>query len=143
MVAKQRPARAFGYLRVSTDQQADSGLGLEAQREAVQKTAARLGLPLAGVFTDAELSGALDLENRPNLFAAVQGLRRGDVLIVAKRDRVGRDLVGVAMIERSIMRKGGRIVSAAGEGTDGGTDAGAMLQRQILDEFAEYERRLI
>src|SRR5688572_9150478 len=142
MATMNHQPRAFGYLRVSTDQQADSGLGLEAQREAVHKTAARLGLPLADVFTDAGLSGALDLESRPNLFAAVQALKRGDVLIVAKRDRLGRDLVGVAMIERQIMRKGARIVSAAGEGTEG-TDAGAMLQRQILDVFAEYERRLI
>lgn len=142
MATKNREPRAFGYLRVSTDQQTESGLGLEAQREAVEKTAARLGVPLADLFTDAGLSGALDLENRPNLFAAVQGLKRGDVLIVAKRDRLGRDLIGVAMIERSIMRKRARIVSAAGEGTEG-TDAGAMLQRQILDVFAEYERRLI
>lgn len=142
MASMTRQPRALGYLRVSTDQQADSGLGIEAQREAVLKTAARLGLPLVEVFIDAGLSGALDLENRPNLFAAVQGLKRGDVLIVAKRDRLGRDLVGVAMIERQIEKKGARIVSAAGEGTDG-TDAGAMLQRQILDVFAEYERRLI
>lgn len=142
MATMKRQPCAFGYLRVSTDQQADSGLGLEAQRGAVTKTAARLGLPLADVFTDAGLSGALDLESRPSLFAAVQELKRGDVLIVAKRDRLGRDLVGVAMIERQIMRKGARIVSAAGEGTEG-TDAGAMLRRQILDVFAEYERRLI
>jgi DNA invertase Pin-like site-specific DNA recombinase len=142
MAITPRTPRAFGYLRVSTDQQADSGLGLDAQREAVEKTAARLGVPLVGVFTDAGLSGALDLESRPNLFAAVQGLKRGDVLIVAKRDRLGRDLVGVALIERSVTRKGARIISAAGEGTEG-TDAGAMMQRQILDVFAEYERRLI
>src|SRR4051794_29844338 len=94
--------RAFGYLRVSTDQQADSGLGLEAQRGAVLKTAERLDLPLTDVFTDAGLSGALDLEDRPSLFAAVQALKRGDVLIVAKRDRIGRDLIGVATIERAI-----------------------------------------
>ena len=142
MASLNRQSRAFGYLRVSTDSQADSGLGLEAQRAAVEASARRLGLVLAGVFADEGVSGALDLESRPSLFAAVQGLRRGDVLIVAKRDRLGRDLVGVAMIERSIMRKGARIISAAGEGTEG-TDASAMLQRQILDVFAEYERRLI
>lgn len=142
MAKHTRSAVAVGYLRVSTDQQTDSGLGLDAQREAVEKTAARLGLPLTNVFTDAGLSGALDLEDRPSLFAAVQGLKRGDVLIVAKRDRIGRDLVGVAMIERQIIRKGARVVSAAGEGTEG-TDAGAVMQRQILDVFAEYERRLI
>jgi DNA invertase Pin-like site-specific DNA recombinase len=46
------------------------------------------------------------------------------------------------MIERSILKKGARVISATGEGTEG-TDAGAMMQRQILDVFAEYERRLI
>jgi site-specific DNA recombinase len=142
MAKNTRAPQAFGYVRVSTDQQADSGLGLEAQREAVERTAARLGLPVAGTYADAGLSGALDLESRPRLFAVIQALKRGDVLIVAKRDRLGRDLVGVAMIERQVLRKGARIVSAAGEGTEG-TDAGAMLQRQILDVFAEYERRLI
>lgn len=142
MASLNRPSRAFGYLRVSTDQQAESGLGLEAQKAAIDASAGRLGLALAGVFTDEGVSGSLDLESRPSLFAAVQALRRGDVLIVAKRDRLGRDLVGVAMIERSVVRKGARIISAAGEGTEG-TDASAMLQRQILDVFAEYERRLI
>ena len=94
------------------------------------------------VFEDVGISGAVDLESRPSLFAAVQALKRGDVLIIAKRDRLGRDLVGVALIERLIARKGARVISAAGEGTEG-TDASAMLQRQILDCFSEYERRLI
>jgi DNA invertase Pin-like site-specific DNA recombinase len=139
---KLNHSRAFGYLRVSTDSQADSGLGLEAQRAAVEASATRLGLPLVDVLTDAGLSGSLDMKDRPGLFAAVQSLKRGDVLIVAKRDRLGRDLIGVALIERSITRKGARVISAAGEGTEG-TDASAMLQRQILDCFGEYERRLI
>ncbi len=142
MATTVRLPRVFGYLRVSTDAQADSGLGLEAQESAIAATATRLGIPLAEVFTDSGVSGALDLENRPSLFAAVNALKRGDILIVAKRDRIGRDVVGVAMIERAVVRKGARIVSAAGEGTDG-TDAASVLQRQILDVFGEYERRLI
>ena len=142
MGSSHRPSRAFGYLRVSTDSQADSGLGLDAQRDAIDKTAARLGLPVAAVFVDAGVSGARDLENRPQLFAAVQGLKRGDVLIVAKRDRLGRDLIKVALIERDIMAKSARIVSAAGEGGEG-TDASAVLQRHIIDAFGQYERSLI
>lgn len=142
MPTLNRSGRAFGYLRVSTDSQADSGLGLESQLTTVKASASRLGLVLVEVFTDAGLSGALGIEDRPSLFAAVQALKRGDVLIVAKRDRLGRDLIGVALIERSIARKGARVLSAAGEGTEG-TDASAMLQRQILDCFSEYERRLI
>jgi len=134
--------RAYGYLRVSTDAQADSGLGLEAQRSAITAAAARLGLDLGDVFTDAGLSGALELEDRPGLFAAVNALKRGDVLLVAKRDRLGRDVVAVAMLERLTARKGARIISAAGEGTEG-TDAASMLQRRILDAFGEYERLII
>jgi DNA invertase Pin-like site-specific DNA recombinase len=134
--------RAFAYLRVSTDGQADSGLGLDAQRSAITAAATRHGLELADVFTDAGLSGALELEERPGLFAAVNALKRGDVLIVAKRDRLGRDVVALALIERMVERKGARILSAAGEGTEG-TDAASMLQRRILDAFSEYERLII
>lgn len=142
MATINRQARAFGYLRVSTDGQADSGLGLEAQRAAVEAAAARLGLALADVFTDAGLSGSLEIEARPGLSAAVDALRRGDVLLCAKRDRIGRDLVGVALVERMVTRKGARIVSASGEGTEN-LDPGSVLQRQIIDVFAEFERRMI
>lgn len=134
--------RAYGYLRVSTDGQAESGLGLDAQRSAITAAAARHGLVLADTFTDAGLSGTLELEDRPGLFAAVNALKRGDVLLVAKRDRLGRDVVAVAMLERLVTRKGARIISAAGEGTEG-TDAASLLQRRILDAFSEYERLII
>lgn len=135
-------ATTYGYLRVSTDGQADSGLGLDAQRSAIAAAAARHQLTVAEYFTDAGLSGALELANRPGLFAAVNALKRGDVLIVAKRDRLGRDVIAVAMLERLTTRKGARILSAAGEGTEG-DDASSMLQRRILDAFAEYERLII
>ena len=133
---------ALGYTRVSTDAQADSGLGLEAQRASISAAAARLGLALGETFTDAGLSGSLGIENRPGLFAAIEALRRGDILLIAKRDRLGRDVIGVAMIERLITRKGARVISAAGEGTEG-DDAASMLQRRILDAFSEYERLII
>ena len=76
MAIKTRTPRAFGYLRVSTDAQAESGLGLEAQQAAITAAAVRLGLPMTETFTDAGLSGSLDLDNRPSLFAAVTALRR-------------------------------------------------------------------
>jgi DNA invertase Pin-like site-specific DNA recombinase len=134
--------RAFGYLRVSTERQADSGLGLEAQQVSVNACAARLGLSLAGVFTDPGSSGSLAIEDRPVLLEAVGSLKRRDVLIVAKRDRLGRDVIAVAMIERMITRRGARIVSAAGEGTDT-DDPSGVLMRRLIDSFGEYERLII
>lgn len=134
--------RAIGYLRVSTSEQAGSGFGLNAQAAAITETAARVGLTLGGTFTDAGLSGGLPIEQRPALLAALDACRRGDALIVAKRDRLGRDVLNVAMIERLAERKGARILSAAGEGTD---DDGptSILMRQIIDAFGQYERALI
>jgi DNA invertase Pin-like site-specific DNA recombinase len=142
MAATPAPGRAFGYRRVSTAEQAGSGLGLDAQAAAIAATAARLGLTVAETFTDAGLSGGLPLEQRPALLAALDAARKGDVLIVAKRDRLGRDVLNVAIIERLAERKGARIVSAAGEGTedDGPT---SILMRQIVDAFGQYERALI
>jgi site-specific DNA recombinase len=133
---------AIAYLRCSTDRQAESGLGLDAQRASVTAAAQRLELPLAGVFVDAGVSGSLAIEDRPGLLEAVASLKRGDTLIVAKRDRLGRDVIAVALIERLVSKRGARIVSAAGEGSDSDDPAG-LLMRRLIDSFAEYERLII
>lgn len=128
----------IAYLRVSTDQQADSGNGLNAQLDACKRAAGEL----AGVFQD-EISGSATLEKRPGLLAAIAELGKGDVLMVAKRDRLGRgDPVLIAMIESAVQRKGARILSAAGEGTDS-DDPSAILMRRLIDAFAEHERLII
>jgi DNA invertase Pin-like site-specific DNA recombinase len=137
-----RTGRAVGYVRVSTDQQAESGLGLEAQEAALSGAASRLRLDLVKVFVDAGTSGKLAIEDRPVLLDAVATLKRGDVLLVAKRDRLGRDVIAVAMIERLVTKRGARVVSAAGEGTET-DDPAALLMRRLIDSFAEYERALI
>ena len=135
-----RVARAVGYRRVSTSEQAASGLGLEAQQTAIETTASRLRLVVVQTFTDAGVSGGLALDQRPGLLAALDQLRSGDTLLVAKRDRLGRDVLNVAMIERLVERKGARIMSPDAPDT---TDPSSRLMRQIIDAFAEYERALI
>ena len=134
--------KAVGYQRVSTDYQADSGLGLDAQTAAIAATAKRLGLELAGCYTDAGVSGTVALEHRPGLMDALQQLGKGDVLLVAKRDRLGRDVLTVLLIERAVEAKRARVVSCAGEGTD---DDGATskLLRSVLDAVAQFERAQI
>ena len=94
------------------------------------------------MYQDAGLSGSKGIEDRPGLLDAVNALKRGDTLLIAKRDRLGRDVVAVALIERLIAHKGARVVSAAGEGTDS-DEPTALLMRRIVDAFGEYERLLI
>jgi len=131
------------YLRVSTEEQADSKAGINAQLDACQHYLRKNdGLESMRVYRDEGLSGASGLDKRPGLLDAISYLGKGDVLLVAKRDRLGRDPILVAMIESAVARKGARVISAAGEGTtaDGPSD---ILMRRMIDAFAEYERLVI
>ena len=64
------------YTRVSTDEQATSGLGLAAQMAACESFASKAGHTITACHTDAGISGAAAIEDRPGLAAAVAGLRR-------------------------------------------------------------------
>jgi DNA invertase Pin-like site-specific DNA recombinase len=85
---------AIAYTRVSTEGQRKSGLGLEAQRSAIEVFAAREGLTISQWFTEAESGkGADALKLRPQLAEALKAARKakGPVL-VAKLDRLSRDV---------------------------------------------------
>jgi hypothetical protein len=83
-----RPTRAVCYLRVSTDEQAGSGLGLEAQEAAVRSWAAYRGVEVV-VEVDVG-SGAMLPTDRPGFGRSLARLERGqaDCLVAAKLDRV-------------------------------------------------------
>src|SRR2546429_566072 len=85
---------AVGYLRVSTDQQGRSGLGLAAQRTAVQAFADREGFEVPAWFTEVETGkGADALERRPKLAEALRAAKRTRCpVMVAKLDRLSRDV---------------------------------------------------
>ena len=126
---------------MSTEEQGQSGLGLEAQEAAIGRFCGASGWQVAGVCQDV-VSGASGLDKRPALLEAIGRLAKGDVLMVAKRDRLGRDPIVVAMIEAAVQRKKAKVVSAAGEGTEG-EDPTHVLMRRIVDAFAEYEHLVI
>jgi site-specific DNA recombinase len=134
---------AIGYLRASTDEQ---HLGPEAQRQAIERWAAAQGIRVAAWHVDQGISGGAALDRRPALLAAIDsvGVHGAGILVVAKRDRLARDVVLAAMIEQLTGRHGARVISAAGEGTDSDElDPSAQLMRRLVDAFAEYERALI
>ena len=138
---KQGDSRiAVGYLRVSTD---DQKLGPEAQRASIEAWAAREGVQIAAWHADQGISGASAIEARPALTAALASLRehRGGVLVVAKRDRIARDVVIAAMVERASAATGARLVSA--DGTGNGDSPADAFMRTVIDGAAAYERDLI
>lgn len=81
--------RFVGYVRVSTARQGRSGLGLEAQRQAIADYAASVGGVVSAVFCEVE-SGKKD--NRPELAKALKQCRlTGSRLLIAKLDRLSRN----------------------------------------------------
>jgi DNA invertase Pin-like site-specific DNA recombinase len=81
--------RFIAYYRVSTDKQGRSGLGLDAQREAVARHAAGAGGAVAAAFEEVESGRRSD---RPQLALALAECRaRRAVLLIAKLDRLARD----------------------------------------------------
>jgi DNA invertase Pin-like site-specific DNA recombinase len=88
------PKPAIAYIRVSTQKQGRSGLGLEAQAEAIKHFAAAEGFTVAKTFTEVETGkGADALDRRPELAAAITAARKlkGSILL-SKLDRLSRDV---------------------------------------------------
>ena len=85
----RQPGRFVAYLRVSTDGQGRSGLGLEAQRQAVAAYVAQAGGEVVAEFQEVESGKRAD---RPQLAAALASCRiRRAVLVIAKLDRLARN----------------------------------------------------
>jgi site-specific DNA recombinase len=131
---------AVAYIRVSTEEQS---LGPEAQRAAIDTWAARQGVQVASWHVDKGVSGGADIGERPALVAALGELRAAGagVLVVAKRDRLARDVYVAGAIERAAEQSGARVACADGT-ANGDTPADAFM-RSILDAAAAYERALI
>jgi DNA invertase Pin-like site-specific DNA recombinase len=85
---------AVAYYRVSTAQQGKSGLGIEAQRDAVARFAESAGIDVIGEFVEIETGkGADALDRRPELAAALAAARKARCpVLVAKLDRLSRDV---------------------------------------------------
>lgn len=133
--------RAIGYYRVSTEDQATSGAGLDAQRATVTAAVERRGWELTGTATDEAKSGS-NL-NRPALADALDRLDAGefDALVVAKLDRLSRSVLDFAKITERAKRRGWAVV-ALDVDVDMTTPTGELVAN-ISSSVAQWERRII
>src|ERR1051325_9429837 len=125
----------IAYLRVSTGRQGRSGLGLEAQREAVARFAETEGFEVTEWAVEVETGKGSDaLEQRPKLAAAImQAKRQRCPIIFAKLDRLSRD---VHFISGLMAQRVPFIVA------DLGADADPFMLH-VYAALAEKERRMI
>lgn len=131
--------RVIGYVRCSTEEQ---HLGPVAQRNAIKVWCREHGADLLAVFEE-HVSGAAELDKRNQLVAALDALEdhRATVLLVLRRDRLARDNIAAAMIDRLVERQGARVMTVDGVGN--GNSPEAVLMRGIIDLFSQYERQLV
>jgi DNA invertase Pin-like site-specific DNA recombinase len=128
------------YVRCSTERQ---DISPEAQEQQIRAWADQRNVEIVSVLSDIGVSGGAELEKRPGLLAALQAVKQEGVsmLVVARRDRLARDVLVAALVERLCEREDVRVVSADGAGNGHGPEA--QLMRGIIDVFAQYERMLI
>jgi DNA invertase Pin-like site-specific DNA recombinase len=141
--------KVVAYLRVSTDRQAEEGLGLEVQEQAIRKWARQNNHRIAVWTRDEGVSGSNGLETRDGLLDALAALkeRRGGGLVVYRLDRLARDLIVQETLLGELRRIGAQCYStSASEAaylTDDPDDPSRALIRQVLGAVAQYERAMI
>jgi DNA invertase Pin-like site-specific DNA recombinase len=127
--------RAVAYLRVSTQRQQRSGLGIEAQRAVIQRFAAAESLTIVAEFVEFESGKGCDaLDRRPQLAAALAAAKAAKCsVIVAKLDRLSRD---VAFVAGLMAQRVPFMVAELGRDAD-------PFMLHLYAALAEKERRLI
>lgn len=131
--------RAIIYTRFSPRKNAEECESCETQQAYCEQQAHNKKYEIGLVIKDADVSGAD--EYRPKLWAAIEALRRGDILIVYKRDRLARNVYLSEQINRAVASRGATIEAVSGD-VDGDGPEHVMI-RQVLSSIAEYERKLI
>ena len=139
----------YGYIRTSKEQEAGQrGMDPETQRRAL--TAA--GVPERQVYADIDVSGIAGVASRNGWRALDSKLQRGDTLVVAALDRVGRRSIDVMGVIFDLVNRGVRLRSLAdaeawARGLDADPDSmewmSAILIAQVCSFAAQLERQAI
>ena len=128
----------FGYTRVSTEEQAQHGISVDAQRDILNGYAAMRQLPIT-IYSDPGFSGKDT--NRPALQRLLKDCRRGgvDTVIVWKLDRLSRSLRDTLTIIEDIFQPMGITLVSVTESIDTSSPSGRMMLN-MLASFAQLER---
>lgn len=133
--------KAIGYVRVSTEKQADHGVSLSAQAEKIKAMAVVQGVELVDVIEDAGASaGTLDRAGMKKLLALVDS-GKVQTVIIAKLDRLTRSVKDLALILERFNKKGVSLVSVA-DSLDTGSASGRLVLN-IMVSVSQWEREAI
>ena len=129
--------KAIGYIRVSTQGQAEEGVSMAAQRAKIEAWCIANDMELAAVFDDAGISGG-SMAGRDGLHAAMKATTKGMALVAYSISRLARSTKDMLAIAETLDRKGADLVSLT-EKIDTTTAAGRMVFK-MLAVLADFER---
>jgi putative DNA-invertase from lambdoid prophage Rac len=134
----------YGYVRVSTFQQANEGESLDTQLRQIQSYSVLKGydIPLENYITERGVSGSLEFEKRPEGGKLFEQLTSGDVLIFSKLDRAFRNTRNALNTLHELKQRGVSVhfIDLGGDVTNDGI--GSVIFT-ILSAFATFERERI
>jgi site-specific DNA recombinase len=128
----------IGYCRVSTAEQAASGLGLEAQRARITAWASERYASVT-IYEDAGITGT-SMEGRPALESALRAAQGGTVLVAYSLSRFARSTRDMLIIAERLKRQGADLVSLT-ESIDTTTATGRLVFT-LLSALSQFERDL-
>lgn len=138
--------KAIGYIRVSTDQQAEHGVSIDAQQAAITAYCAMRGLELVDVVIDAGISGGTPLAERTGgkrIAAAIKG-KQVQAIVAYKLDRIFRDASDCLAVT-SLWDKANvsmHLIDMGGQSIDTATAMGRFFLT-VMAGAAELEKNLI
>lgn len=127
-------SRTFAYARVSTT-------GQTTENQLQEIAAAGFAVEPHRVVSET-VSGSVAIASRNGFAKLLDRLERGDVLIVTKLDRLGRDAIDVSATVTELERVGVRVHCLALGGTDLTSSAGKMTMA-VINAVAQFERDLL
>lgn len=127
-------SRKFAYTRVSTPDQ-------ETQNQVNEIEAAGFDVEAHRIITEV-ISGSVATSQRPEFTRLLDKMEAGDVLIVTKLDRLGRDAIDVASTVAELEERGIRVHCLALGGVDLTSSAGK-LTMGVINSVAQFERDLL
>jgi putative DNA-invertase from lambdoid prophage Rac len=127
-------SRVFAYCRVSTAEQST-----ENQRREIET--AGFAIEKRRIVEEA-ISGSVAAQERPGFSKLIDRLEPGDVLVVTKLDRLGRNAMDVRATVERLAELGVRVHCLALGGVDLTSPAGRMTM-QVISAVAEFERDLL
>jgi putative DNA-invertase from lambdoid prophage Rac len=137
--------RVYGYVRVSTDTQAEAGQSLDVQQRQLEGWAMQRGASLDAVHVEAGISGAIPFHDRPEGGKLWQLAQLGDTVVASKLDRMFRSASDCLAVVEAFKARGVSLylLDLNGGADDVSGNGIARLFLTIVSAFAEFERNRI